>query len=525
MMKIVIDSIVLRPGRPEQEIGEALAQRLGIAAVPPYTILRKSLDARKRSDIVYRYRVACDLPDEAVRKLIDAGEAAPYTEHAVGPAPVLRPECSVLIIGSGPAGLFCALRLIEAGARVEVLERGKPVEERIKDIEELESRGVLNERSNVLFGEGGAGTYSDGKLTTRTRKPEIDWVFRTLVAHGAPSSILYEAKPHLGTDRLRGILRSIRGAIQEAGSSISFNESADDFIVHNGSIAGIVTGGGREVRSEKVVLAIGHSARDTYAMLLQRGVSLEKKGFAAGIRIEHPAALINRIQYGDSPYRDILPAAEYALTFNDAATGRGVYSFCMCPGGRVINSSSEQEMLCTNGMSFSKRNHPFSNAAIVVTISPDDSAGGPLDGIDFQRMLESSAFRSGGGLFHAPAQRVTSFISGRLDTDLPEVSYRPGVVPARLDRALPGWLVDAMKQALPAFGRSMKGFITDQAVFIGAETRTSSPVRIVRDESFQSVSVRGLYPVGEGAGYAGGIVSSAVDGVRCADRIIGGEGR
>ena len=248
MMKIVIDNIVLRPGRPEQEIGEVLAQRLGVAVVPPYTILRKSLDARKKSDIVYRYRVACDLPDEAARQLIDAGGAEPYAEYAVGPAPVRRPECSVLIIGSGPAGLFCALRLIEAGARVEILERGKPVEERMKDIEKLESRGVLNERSNVLFGEGGAGTYSDGKLTTRTRRPEIDWVFRTLVAHGAPSSILYEAKPHLGTDRLRGILRSIRGAIQEAGSSISFNESVDDLIVHKGSIAGIVTGGGREVR-------------------------------------------------------------------------------------------------------------------------------------------------------------------------------------------------------------------------------------------------------------------------------------
>ena len=523
MMKIVVDSIALRPGRPGDEIGEELARQLGLPAPPAYTILRKSLDARKKSDIVYRYRVVLDLEDDVAQGLVTAGAALPYGEPARAPAPVMRQGLPVLVVGSGPAGLFCALRLVEAGARVEILERGKPVEERMKDIEELESRGMLNERSNVLFGEGGAGTYSDGKLTTRTHRQEIDWVFRTLVVHGAPSSILYEAKPHLGTDRLRGILRSIRGVIQNAGSTISFNESADDIIVHNGSLAGVVTGSGREVRSERVVLAIGHSARDTYDMLLRRGVTLEKKGFAAGIRIEHPAALINGIQYGASQHRDILPAAEYALTFNDRATGRGVYSFCMCPGGRVINSSSEQAMLCTNGMSFSKRNHPFSNAAIVVTVSPEDSAGGPLEGIGFQRMIEAAVFREGGGLFSAPAQRVTSFLSGMLDTELPETSYRPGVMPARLDRALPGWIVRAIQQALPAFDRAMKGFITDQAVFIGAETRTSSPVRIVRDGSFQSVSVRGLYPIGEGAGYAGGIVSSAVDGVRCADSILGGE--
>lgn len=522
MMKLVIDTIVLRPDRPEGEIGEAIALRLGIPVPHEYEIIRKSLDARKKSDIVYRYRVVIDLPDDDARRLIDAGAAVPYEEKIHPPAALRRPDLSLLVVGTGPSGLFCALRLIEAGVRVEMIERGKPIEERMKDIEILESSGELNEQSNVLFGEGGAGTYSDGKLTTRTRRPEIDRVFRTLVEHGAPSSILYEAKPHLGTDRLRGILRSIRGVIQASGSHISFNETVDDILVREGAIAGVITTAGREVLADRVVLAIGHSARDTYGMLAKRGVTLEKKGFAAGIRIEHPAALINRIQYGGSQYRDILPAAEYALTFNERASGRGVYSFCMCPGGRVINSSSEREMLCTNGMSFSKRTHPFSNAAIVVTVSPDDCAGGPLEGISFQRKIEASVYRAGGSLFQAPAQRVTSFLSGVLDADLPEVSYRPGVVPARLDEALPAWIVDAMKQALPAFDRAMKGFITDQAVCIGAETRTSSPVRIVRDESFQSVSLRGLYPIGEGAGYAGGIVSSAVDGIRCAELILGG---
>jgi len=525
MMKLVIDNIVLRPGRPEGEIGEEIGRRLGIPAPGGYEIIRKSLDARKKSDIVYRYRVVIDLADEIARPLIEAGEAAPYEKKTHPTLAVRRPDLSVLVVGTGPSGLFCALRLIEAGARVELLERGKPIEERMKDIEILESSGELNEQSNVLFGEGGAGTYSDGKLTTRTHRPEIDQVFRTLVEHGAPSSILYEAKPHLGTDRLRGIVRSIRGAIHASGSNISFNETLDDIIVHDGAVAGFITGTGREITVERVVLAIGHSARDTYEMLLKRGVTMEKKGFAAGIRIEHPAALINRIQYGNSPYRDLLPAAEYALTFNDRMSGRGIYSFCMCPGGRVINSSSEREMLCTNGMSFSRRNQPFSNAAIVVSVSPEDCPVGPLDGISFQRMIESSAFRSGGGLYHAPAQRVTSFLAGRLDTDLPEVSYRPGVVPARLDRALPSWIVDAMKKALPAFDNAMKGYITDQAVFIGAETRTSSPVRIARDSGFQSVSVRGLYPAGEGAGYAGGIASSAVDGIRCAEQILCGARR
>lgn len=521
MMKLVIDNIVLRPGRPETEIGEEIARRLGIAAPGEYRIIRKSLDARKKSDIVYRYRVVFDLADDAARSIVEAGTAAPYEEKGTSSAVIRRPGLSVLVVGTGPAGLFCALRLIEAGARVKILERGKPIEERMRDIEILENSGELNEQSNVLFGEGGAGTYSDGKLTTRIHRPEIDRVFRTFVEHGAPSSILYEAKPHLGTDRLRAILRSIRGAIHAAGSAISFNETVNDIIVHDGAVAGVVTGSGREERTGRVVLAIGHSARDTYAMLMKRGVALEKKGFAAGIRIEHPAGLINRIQYGGSPYRDVLPTAEYSLTFKDRASGMGIYSFCMCPGGRVINSSSEREMLCTNGMSFSKRSHPFSNAAIVVTVSPEDCEGGPLDGIGFQRMMESSAFHSGGGRFHAPAQRVTSFLAGRLDPDLPEVSYRPGVVPARLDAVISAWIVNPMKAALQEFGRSMKGFITDQAVFIGTETRTSSPVRIVRDESFQSVSVRGLYPVGEGAGYAGGIVSSAVDGIRCAERILG----
>jgi uncharacterized protein len=520
-MKLLIDNITLRPGEKEERLGEIIRDRFGIDFDFDFIISRKSLDARKKERIVYRYRVVIDVPDDRAKVLLEEKDIGVYTEKTF-PATVINSAVEkVIIAGTGPAGLFCALRLIEAGARVEMFERGKRVEERMKDIEILESRGILDERSNVLFGEGGAGTYSDGKLTTRIRRPEIDWFFRTLVDLGAPSSILYDAKPHLGTDRLRGIMKNIRDRILASGSVIYFHESVDECVIHQGALHGIKTSGGREIKADRLVLATGHSARDTYAMLEKNGVVLEKKGFAVGVRIEHPADLINKIQYGDSSYSGELPAADYALAYNNPRTGRGVYSFCMCPGGRIINSSSEEERLCTNGMSFSKRNSPYSNAAIVVTVKPEECGPGLLEGIGFQRMIEGGAFSAGGGLFSAPAQRVTSFLNGRVDADLPAVSYRPGVVPVDLGRFMPGWIADELKAGILHFNARMKGFVTGQGILIGAETRTSSPVRISRGEDYQSVSARGLYPVGEGAGYAGGIVSSAVDGIRCADRIMG----
>ncbi|MBN1495188.1 MAG: hypothetical protein JXA07_00365 [Spirochaetes bacterium] len=517
-MKLLVDNVVLDPGDTIERIRDILIKRFGVDC--PYSIERKSLDARKKKEIVYRYRVVIEVPDDRAAALLAHKDISLYTRKEF-PAPArVRHPVTVHIAGTGPAGLFCGLRLIRAGARVEIFERGKPIEERMKDIEVLELQGILDERSNVLYGEGGAGTYSDGKLTTRIRKPEIDWLFGTLVDCGAPSTILYEAKPHLGTDRLRGIVKRIREEILSSGSQINFNESIDDLIISDGSLAGFVTSKGREIVSSRLVLAIGHSARDTYAMLERQGVRLEKKGFAMGIRIEHPAELIDDIQYGKSRYRDRLPVADYMLTYANRATGRGVYSFCMCPGGRVINSSSEQGRLCTNGMSFSKRDHPFSNAAIVVTVTPEDFSDMVLGGILFQRDIEQAAYDAGGGMFTAPAQRVTSFLQGKADTELPPASYRPGVFPAGLDRLFPAWLVDELKEGIRQFDRKMKGFASEQALLIGVETRTSSPVRITRGPDGQSVGVRGLYPVGEGAGYAGGIVSSAVDGIRCADCII-----
>ncbi len=521
-MKLLVDNITLNPDEDSSLLEERIRVLYSINDNVTVTILKRSLDARKKERIVYRYRVVIDVSDKTGASLLKQRDIFPYEPKELPAVPKKKISEKIIIVGSGPAGLFCALRLIEAGAGVDIIERGKPVDERMKDIENLERRGVLDEGSNVLFGEGGAGTYSDGKLTTRTRRPEIDWFFSMMVRCGAPPSILYDAKPHIGTDRLMAIVKNIRQRIIESGSAIHFNETVVDIIGAGESVTGIRTASGREILAPTVVMAIGHSARDTYGMLRQKGIALERKGFAMGVRIEHPAELINSIQYGNSPYRDILPNAEYAMAFADRATGRGVYTFCMCPGGRIINSSSEQGRLCTNGMSLSARNYPYSNAAIAVTVFPDDCGDDPLGGIEFQRAIEEQAYALGGGTFTAPAQRVTDFTRGRIDTGLPPVSYRPGVVAADLSRCFPRWMVDELKTGLAQFDKKMRGFVSESGVLIGAETRTSSPVRIVRNGVFQSVSLRGLYPIGEGAGYAGGIVSSAVDGIRCADAIMSG---
>lgn len=518
-MKLAFDDITLDLFEHESCLGAKIAARHGIAAPTEVSILRKSLDARHKHRIVYRYRVLAEVPDGIARRLLTRKGVSRYSPAPQAPAMLARASgLEVIIVGTGPAGLFCALRLIEAGAGVTLLERGAPVEERLLDIQALKSSGMLNPESNVLFGEGGAGTYSDGKLTTRIHKPETAWFFRTLVECGAPESILYEQKPHLGTDRLVPILRRIRERIHAAGSRIVFSAKVVDFLVEEGTVRGVLTHGGLTFRGAAVVLATGHSARDMYALLLSKGVTLEKKGFAVGLRIEHPRALINAIQYGPAVRKDLLPSAEYALTFNHRATGRGVYSFCMCPGGEVINAASEHGRLCVNGMSDSARDSEFSNAALVVSVSPADLPEHPLAGIEWQRRLEADAFLAGGRGFTAPAQRITSFLEGRLDAHLPSSSYRPSLR-AALHAYLPAWLTDELKLALRVFDSRMRGFITDEGVLIGVETRTSSPVRIKRDAHYEAIGLPGLFPIGEGAGYAGGIVSSAVDGIRAADVI------
>jgi len=518
-MKLQFDNIALRPDEDETNLPLIVAQRYSIPVPEDLFITHKSIDARKKSDIVFRYRVAAEVPEIVAELLLKNAEISIFEE--VQPVPPLRikGEAHVSIVGTGPGGLFCALRLIEAGVHVELFERGKSIDERMHDIKLFEQEGVLNLESNVLFGEGGAGTYSDGKLTTRTHRPEIDWFFKRLVDFGAPSPILYESKPHLGTDRIRNIVKNIRNHIIASGSKVYFNTKIDDCIIHDNCITS-VRAGGAEYNCSNLVLAMGHSSRDMYELLYAKGVELEKKGFAIGVRVEHPAALINDIQYGNSLYKKHLGAAEYRLAWNNSQTARGIYSFCMCPGGSVINSSSEKNRLCTNGMSFSHRNSQYSNSAIVVSIGKDDCGKTPLAGIEFQRRIEEAAYDGAGGGYYAPAQRITSFLENKIDSTLPAVSYKPGVTPTNVRKIFPDWLSGEIVSGIQYFNNKMKGFISTNGVIIAAETRTSSPVRIMRDESMQSVSVNGLYPVGEGAGYSGGIVSSAVDGIRAADAII-----
>lgn len=519
-MLIAIDDIRLFPDRSEEIIPQLVKDKYGIR-ITTFRILKRSLDARNKNDIHWRYRILIDIDETETAGVLNYyEEVKPYTEPEISPTPGSPRKEKVIVVGAGPAGLFCALRLIEAGIEVIIFERGKPVDERMRDIEVLESEGILDPESNVLFGEGGAGTYSDGKLTTRINRPEIDWFYRKLIENGAPESAAYESKPHIGTDKLRDIIKNIRKKITESGGEFRFSERVTDLLVTGGIVSGVATSHNREYNADYVVLAPGHSARDIYEMLHANRITLEKKGFAIGSRIEHPAELIRSIQYGKSRYADILPAAEYSLAWNNKKTGRGIYSFCMCPGGSVINSSSEENLLCTNGMSMSDRGSALSNAAIVVTVTKEDTGPDLLAGIDFQRNIESMAFRAGGGEYKAPAQSVLSFIKKKTDRELPAVSYRNGVTPSRLEEFLPHWITTEMRIALEYFDKRMNGFISGSGVFIGAETRTSSPIRILRGEDYQSVSVRGLYPAGEGAGYAGGIVSSAVDGIRSADAII-----
>lgn len=523
-MRLIIDNITLRPDEDEALLQEKIEREYDIRC-SDFKIIRKALDARKKNAIVYRYRALIEITEgRDTEILLNLPEISRYHEQR-NITPLKRQnDKKISIIGAGPAGLFCALRLIEAGNRVTIFDRGKPVEARMDDIKALEENGILNEESNVLFGEGGAGAYSDGKLTTGINRPEVSWVFQKLVEHGASSEILFESRPHIGTDKLSDVIKSIRDKILNSGSEIFFNDRLSDLLITDDILHGFNASKGGEIYSDITVLAIGHSARDTYSLLRNRGIALQKKGFAVGLRIEHPRELINSIQYGNSRFKNILPPADYRLAYNNKKSGRGIYTFCMCPGGHVINSSSAVGMLATNGMSFSARDSLFSNSAIVVTVRPDDLEDDPLGGIIFQEKIEKGAFDSGGGGFMSPAQRVTSFLKDTLDPLLPAVSYKPGVVPAMISEYLPEWIIDEIKNALLVFEKKMKGFISDEAVLIGAETRTSSPVRILRGEDRQSVSLKGLYPAGEGAGYAGGIVSSAVDGVRTADAILSGAG-
>jgi uncharacterized FAD-dependent dehydrogenase len=418
--------------------------------------------------------------------------------------------------------LFAALRLIELGIKPVVLERGRDVRARRRDLAAIQRQGVVDADSNYCFGEGGAGTYSDGKLYTRsTKRGNVESILRTLVAHGADPDILIDAHPHIGSNRLPKVVAAIRESILNAGGEIRFETRVVDLIVDNGGrLRGVVTASGDEVLGESVILATGHSARDIFRLLHRRGVLIEPKPFAMGVRIEHPQPLIDRIQY-HSPLRDErLPAASYRLatTVHD----RGVFSFCMCPGGFIVPSATEQDEVVVNGMSLSRRDSPFANSGLVVSVETEDleeyAAHGVLAGMYYQKALEVMASQAGGGAQKAPAQRLTDFVAGRMSATLPPCSYNPGVTSAPLHELLPRPLADHLQNGFRNFAKTMRGYMTEDALLVGVETRTSSPVKIPRDpQTLEHPQIKGLYPSGEGAGYAGGIVSAAIDGVRVAE--------
>jgi uncharacterized FAD-dependent dehydrogenase len=429
-----------------------------------------------------------------------------------------------LIIGAGPCGLFAALILAEMGYRPIILDRGKKVRERTKDTWGLWRRSVLDPESNVQFGEGGAGTFSDGKLYSQIKDPRFlgRKVLREFVKAGAPEEILSEAHPHIGTFRLVAMVESLRQTIEALGGEYRFQSRVDDLLIEmrNGArrLQGVVLSDGSEIAADHVVLAPGHSARDTFAMLLKRGAAIEAKPFSLGLRIEHPQSLIDRARFGRSI--KALGAADYKLVHH-ASNGRSVYSFCMCPGGTVVAATSEEGCVATNGMSQYSRNERNANAGIVVAVTPTDFPGNVLAGIELQRKWEARAFEAGGGTYAAPVQLVGDFIASRPSTALGNVmpSYRPGVTPTDLADCLPDYVIAAIREALPEFGRQIRGFDMTDAVLTGVETRTSSPIRIRRNETFESVNTQGLFPAGEGAGFAGGILSAAVDGIKVAEAV------
>jgi uncharacterized FAD-dependent dehydrogenase len=506
----------------------AVLERLGIPAedLLGYSIARSGHDARKPKAIVAVYTLDVEIKGEAAVLQRFAHDPhcipKPDTEyHFVAQAPTDL-ESRPVVIGLGPAGLFAALILAQSGFKPIVLERGKAVRERTKDTFALWRQGVLNPESNAQFGEGGAGTFSDGKLHSQIKDPKHHGrkVLTEFVKAGAPPEILYVSKPHIGTFRLVGMVETMRNTIEALGGEIRFESRVDDFEIDNGQLRGVVFASGERIATEHVVLAIGHSARDTFQKLFDRGVYIEAKPFSIGFRIEHPQSLIDTCRFGKNAGNPQLGAADYKLVHH-CSNGRSVYSFCMCPGGTVVAAASEPGRVVTNGMSQYSRNERNANSGIVVGITPEDYPDGPLAGIAFQRQWEERAFELGGEDYSAPGQLVGDFLAGRPSTQLGSVmpSYTPGVHLCDLSTALPDYAVTAIREALPAFGKIIKGFAMNDTVLTAVETRTSSPIRIKRNEDYQSLNTRGLYPTGEGAGYAGGILSSAVDGIKVAEAV------
>jgi uncharacterized FAD-dependent dehydrogenase len=512
----------------EEDLRAAIVAELGIAPeeLLRYSVFRRGYDARKRGAIALVYHLDVETTREAevlrrLKKNANVGPSPDTSYRLVARAPeglASRP----VVIGFGPCGLFAGLLLAEMGFRPIVLERGKEVRERTVDTFGFWRKRILDPESNVQFGEGGAGTFSDGKLYSQIKDPGHRGrkVLTEFVEAGAPPEILYVSKPHIGTFRLVKMVESLRAKILALGGEIRFQSRVEDVVIENGKVRGVVLADGSRIATDHVVLAVGHSARDTFQMLHDRGVFMEAKPFSVGFRIEHPQNLIDRARFGPQAGHPILGAADYKLVHH-CRNGRSVYSFCMCPGGTVVAAASEPGRVVTNGMSQYSRDERNANSGIVVGIMPDDYPGGPLAGIEFQRHWEARAFELGGGTYDAPAQLVGDFLAGRPSQALGTVepSYRPGVHMTDLSTSLPAYAIEAIREALPAFEKNLRGFAMPDALLTGVETRTSSPLRITRNETFQSLNTEGLYPAGEGAGYAGGILSAAVDGIRVAEAV------
>ena len=530
---IRLTEIKLPLDHPEGAIRIAIIKRLGIGAadLKGYTIFRRGFDARKPSliSLIYTLDVELEAEDEVLKRLGGdryIGLTPDTTYKFVAKAPA-KLSSRPVVIGTGPCGLLAGFVLAEMGFRPIILDRGKIVRERTKDTFALWRKGVLNPESNVQFGEGGAGTFSDGKLYSQIKDPEFRArkVLKEFVQAGAPPEILYVSKPHVGTFRLVSMVENMRATMQNLGADTRFQSKVTDIDIEATAdgerrVRGVVLESGEYIATDHVVLAVGHSARDTFQMLYDRGVYVEAKAFSIGVRIEHPQAMIDCLRFGKYAGHPLLGAADYKLVHH-CANGRAVYSFCMCPGGQVVAATSEVGRLVTNGMSQYSRAERNANSGIVVGVTPADYPGHPLAGIAFQRAWESLAFTAGGGTYEAPGQLVGDFLAGRPSTTLGGVlpSYKPGVHLTDLAPCLPDYVTAAIREALPAFERQIKGYAMADAIMTGVETRTSAPIRIKRGPDLQSLNTRGLYPAGEGAGYAGGILSAAVDGIRVAEAI------
>ncbi|MBU0681645.1 MAG: dehydrogenase [Proteobacteria bacterium] len=483
-------------------------------------ILSKALDLSNKEQFYYKVSLVVTAPDSFKNRQ----NFPVYTEQTPASRKTTSRTVRPLIVGFGPAGMFAALELIAYGFKPLIFERGKKIDERTVDVQRFIKERKLNPESNIQFGEGGAGSYSDGKLFSRRNNNTgpVSRVLQTFIKFGAPEEIGYMAKPHLGTDVLCKIVRNIREYILERGGEIFYSAKMTDVLISEGVASGIIINGEDEFLSSHIYIALGHSARDTLAMLHKRGVALEQRPISVGVRIEHPVETINLMRYGDK-YTNFpgLGAATYSLNYTDRTIKRGVYTFCMCPGGEVVNASSEQGYLVLNGMSYSRRASPFSNAALVVSCHVDDyQSMSPLAGLDFQKDIERKAFTAGGGNWEVPAQNLMDFLGARSSTHLPENSYKMGTVAADMNDIFPAFVLAQLKAAFQKWQAEVPLFVSHQAILLGAETRTSSPVRIQRNEKYESINTKGLFPIGEGAGYTGGITSSAADAIRAVEKQV-----